>query len=488
MLPNPYTPGQVPRVLVGRSVELDRIRSVISRVATFGELGGPLLVFHAPRGVGKTSLLRTAQRQAAEVGFVTAWVACSRERPFLPELVRAVERALTRAEVIPPGDAGAGWRARLDGISVEFGLPGAKIRADLARRDDAPEASPGVAPIAALEDLLHEAATAVRRRGGAGLLVFLDELHAASADDMATLLNALQNLDGEREDNPVAVITAGLPVTPEALTRAATFGERSAFVPLDLLSEADARAALTEPAESLGVEWSPEALDRVVAEAQGHPYFLQLIGSATWNAARPEEVVFGARAYTQYGCSACHGIDGKGGVSPQVPGITAAAPDPAADIKKVIENGIGVSADAQAPFMPSWNRIIPDAQIDGLVAYIQAGVPVVLGIDQERPGPTLSPKTAGAMLYVADGCQNCHGVNGLGGVPNKGSADGSIPPVAGADFASEFDTPAKIRDMIVNGSVVAKPPVAAMPRWGGVLTDSEIDALVAYIQSLTPAK
>ena len=289
MLPNPYTPGQVPRVLVGRSVELDRIRTLISRVATFGELGGPLLVFHAPRGVGKTSLLRTAQRQAAEVGFVSAWVACSRERPFLPELVRAVERALTRAEVIAPGDAGAGWRARLDGISVEFGLPGAKVRADLARKEPPAEPSPGSAPIAALEDLLHESSDAIRRRGGAGLLVFLDELHAASADDMATLLNALQNLDGEREDNPLAVITAGLPVTPEALTRAATFGERSAFVPLDLLSDADARAALSEPAESLGVEWSPEALDRVVAEAQGHPYFLQLVGSATWNAARPDE-------------------------------------------------------------------------------------------------------------------------------------------------------------------------------------------------------
>ena len=289
MLPNPYTPGQVPRVLVGRSVELARIRDQVSRVATFGELGGPMLVFHAPRGLGKTSLLRTSQRQAAEVGFVSAWVACSRERPFLPELVRALERALTRAEVIAPGDAGAGWRARLERISVEFGLPGAKVRADLARVEPPPSAAGGTAPIAALEDLLHESATAVRARGGAGLLVFLDELHAASADDMATLLNALQNLDGEREDNPLAVVTAGLPVTPEALTRAATFGERSAFVPLDLLSHADARTAVEAPAEALGVLWTDDALALVVGEARGHPYFLQLVGSATWNAARPEE-------------------------------------------------------------------------------------------------------------------------------------------------------------------------------------------------------
>lgn len=284
-LPNPYTPGQVPRVLAGRAVELGRIRGLVSRVSTFGELGGPLLVFHAPRGLGKTSLLRTAQRQAAEVGFVSAWVACSRERPFLPELVRVVERSLRRADVVTDGDTR--WRARLDRISLELGVPGAKVRADVARAEPVVEPT-AAAPIAALEDLLHEAATACRRHGGAGLLVFLDELHAASADDMATLLNALQNLDGEREDNPLAVITAGLPVTPEALTRAATFGERSSFVALDVLSVEDASAAVTVPASGLDVAWTGDAVARVVDEARGHPYFLQLAGSATWNAAAPE--------------------------------------------------------------------------------------------------------------------------------------------------------------------------------------------------------
>lgn len=284
-LANPYTPGQVPRILAGRVTELSRIRDRISRVATFGELGGPLLVFHAPRGLGKTSLLRAAQRQAAEIGFVSAWVACSRERPFLPELVRVVERSLRRAEVIPAGEDGARWRTRLEGLSVELGVPGAKVRADLGGTTRAP--APGPAPIAALEDLLHEAATAVRGRGGAGLLIFLDELHAASADDMATLLNALQNLDGEREDNPLAVVAAGLPATPEALIRAATFGERSSFVPLDVLDDTDARSVLTAPADALGVHWSGPALDLVVSEARGHPYVLQLVGSATWDAAGP---------------------------------------------------------------------------------------------------------------------------------------------------------------------------------------------------------
>ncbi len=130
-LTNPYTPGQVPRIFAGRVAELSRIRDQVSRVATFGELGGPLLVFHAPRGLGKTSLLRTAQRQAAELGFVSVWVACSRDRPFLPELVRGVERALHRADLTLDSDEGKRWSARLERVSVELGVPGLKVTGDI---------------------------------------------------------------------------------------------------------------------------------------------------------------------------------------------------------------------------------------------------------------------------------------------------------------------------------------------------------------------
>jgi hypothetical protein len=196
-----------------------------------------------------------------------------------------VGRALERAEVVP-ADESARWHARLDRVGVQLGVPGVRVTGEVART---PPAEPAAAPIAAVEDLLHDAADRVRRRGGAGLVTFVDELHAASDDDMSVLLNAWQNLDGDRDHNPLALVTAGLPVTPEALTRAATFGERSAFVPLDVLADPDARAALAAPAEALGVAWADEALDRIVREARGHPYFLQLMGSTTWAAAVPDD-------------------------------------------------------------------------------------------------------------------------------------------------------------------------------------------------------
>jgi Cytochrome c len=51
---------------------------------------------------------------------------------------------------------------------------------------------------------------------------------------------------------------------------------------------------------------------------------------------------------------------------------------------------------------------------------------------------------AGAALYVRYGCINCHGPNGLGGVPNPGSPDKTIPPLSGQEFRIEFNTDAKI--------------------------------------------
>ena len=285
MLTNPYTPGQVPRILAGRAPELSLIRDRLARVEAYGELSGPLLVFHAPRGIGKTSLLREAQREAEEHGFVTAWVACARRQPLLPELVDRVGHALEAAEVVTGRGAG-GWRAQVQKVSLQVGPPGVQLGAEVSR---APEASHPQAPVAALEDLLHDAATRVRKRGGSGLALFVDELHAAMRPDAAVLLNALQNLDGRREDNPLTVIGAGLPSTPEELTRAATFGERTSFVGLRLLDDRGSKQALVEPARLLGVSWDDGAVAAVESSARGYPYFLQLLAHAAWQAARPDE-------------------------------------------------------------------------------------------------------------------------------------------------------------------------------------------------------
>ena len=52
--PSPYTPGETPRVLAGRSSELQEVRDFLAPLVAYKEMAGPMLVMHGPRGIGKT--------------------------------------------------------------------------------------------------------------------------------------------------------------------------------------------------------------------------------------------------------------------------------------------------------------------------------------------------------------------------------------------------------------------------------------------------
>lgn len=280
-IPSPFTPGDLPRVLVGRRRERTRLGDLLARVSTYGELAGPPVVLHAPRGLGKTSLLRDTEDRAQELGFVTAWVACAKGSPMLSELAGALRRALIEAEVLDDRST----KRVLESVALEFAIFGVSISTEFATAPASAEAP--MAAITGLERVLHEAATSIRARGGAGLLLLIDELHAAPYAELGVLLNALQNLSGRRAENPLAVMTAGLPSTPEMIMRAATFGERSEFISLERFDDTDSRRVLQEPAEEVEVRWHAAALRAALEIADGNPYLLQLVGDSTWLAAAP---------------------------------------------------------------------------------------------------------------------------------------------------------------------------------------------------------
>ncbi len=195
-------------------------------------------------------------------------------------------------------------------------------------------------------------------------------------------------------------------------------------------------------------------------------------------------VASGAHLFVQFGCVQCHGMQGRGGVSPDVPALTGAGALTAAHLRSIINHGLGESANPTKPYMPVWGAVISDRQVTDLVSYIRAGLPVV---PTAAPLPVPEGQGAavqGATLYVNYGCINCHGPNGLGGVPNPESPDKTIPPLSGADFRNEFNTEAKILAVIHNGSVIGRAPIVSMPHWGGVIPPAQLQALVAYLDTL----
>jgi cbb3-type cytochrome c oxidase subunit III len=200
-----------------------------------------------------------------------------------------------------------------------------------------------------------------------------------------------------------------------------------------------------------------------------------------------QQVAAGAHDFVQFACAQCHGEQGRGGVSPDVPALKSVGSTlTPAQLRHIIDHGLGESANPKKPYMPVWGEVLSKTQVANLVAYIRAGLPSVADTQPVSVPRGQGAAVAGAALYVRYGCINCHGPNGLGGVPNPQSPDKAIPPLSGVDFRKEFDTEAKIAAVIRSGSVIGRAPIVSMPHWGGILSDAQIHALVVYIRTLKP--
>ncbi len=197
------------------------------------------------------------------------------------------------------------------------------------------------------------------------------------------------------------------------------------------------------------------------------------------------QVAAGAHVFVQFACAECHGMQGKGGVSPVVPALSGIRNSlTTAQLRQIIDHGLGESADPKQPYMPVWGAVISTPQVDELVAYIHAGLPAVPTATPPEVPRDQGAAVAGSVLYVRDGCINCHGPNGLGGVPNPLSPDKTIPVLSGADFRHQFNTDAKVIAVIRSGSVIGKAPIVSMPHWGGIISARDLAALVAYLKTL----
>src|SRR5437870_8361924 len=198
-------------------------------------------------------------------------------------------------------------------------------------------------------------------------------------------------------------------------------------------------------------------------------------------------VAAGAHDVSQFACAQCHGMQGRGGVSPDVPALsTVARALTPAQLRHIIDHGLGESKNPTKPYMPVWGEVISKQQVWDLIAYLRAGLPPVPTAEPPAVPQGQGLAVEGATLYVRYGCINCHGPNGLGGVPNPQSPDKTIPRLSGIDFRHQFNTDAKIIDFIRTGSVIGRAPIVSMPHWGGIISNQDLQALVAYLKTLKP--
>ena len=116
------------------------------------------------------------------------------------------------------------------------------------------------------------------------LVVFVDELQYVQEDELASLVTALHRI--AQRKLPIVLVGAGLPQLRARMGRAKSYAERLFEFPyVGPLPPEASRYAIEKPARDEGVEITSVALDRIAAETQGYPYFLQEWGKHAWDAA-----------------------------------------------------------------------------------------------------------------------------------------------------------------------------------------------------------
>lgn len=265
---SPYTPGQVAREIYGRDKILEDFKRDLAFQIAEPHLLGRIEVYSGPRGVGKTSLLRSAQSYSVSKGFETVWVTAG-EGSLLASLIESLS-GLTRSW---KGELGDKLGELLESVRIQIG--------GISVGGVSGEETEITAPSRLLQEILIAAGQAAVQRGN-GLIVFIDEIQAADAESLKAVAYAWQHLQSEAPNLPMAVFSAGLSHAQDVITDAVSFAERFSYQHLGNLSDRDSMKALRRPATDKGVRWDEEALEMALDAANGYPYFIQVIGDETW--------------------------------------------------------------------------------------------------------------------------------------------------------------------------------------------------------------
>lgn len=281
---NPFNPGAgtPPPELAGRDDLREKVRICTERLR-IGNAAKSLIMVGL-RGVGKTVLLDRMRQEAKERGAITIRIEAQEGRSLPAMLAPELRLALLRLSQVEAASALAQKALRaLAGFARSLKLKFNDIEVGV---DFEPER--GLADNGELEGdlaaLLAQVGQAARAAQTVAVLC-IDELQYVPREQLAALIGALHRCMHDRL--PVTLIGAGLPQLLGLTATAKSYAERLFEYPqVGPLSSEAARAALCKPAAQLGVSFTEDAVNDIIACTQGYPYFLQEWGKHTWDVAK----------------------------------------------------------------------------------------------------------------------------------------------------------------------------------------------------------
>ena len=285
---NPYAPGAgaPPPELAGRDKLIDDAAIALDRIRNGLTAKSMLLV--GLRGVGKTVLLNRISHDARCRGLTTVLLEAPEDRslpellvpPLYAAMVRMSRLASTSRAVRRALQALAGFVS-----AVKIGAGDLNVSLDLVPERGLADSGDLDADLTAVIESVGEAA----RDRQTALALFIDELQYVRERELAALIAALHR--AAQRQLPVTLVGAGLPQLVARTGSAKSYAERLFTFPvIAALDSESAKQAIETPAERLGVNFDPDALDAVLQQTSCYPYFLQEWGKHCWDCAASSPV------------------------------------------------------------------------------------------------------------------------------------------------------------------------------------------------------
>ena len=283
--PNPYRPGAglMPVYLAGRTEEIRHAEMLLD--ALVSGIPTQSVIYSGLRGVGKTVLLNTIEEKAELKGILHVHFEVDAKSDFIVLINNAVKKiARSISAKVLMQDVVQNLLDALKSLVVSFNPGDGTI--SLSAQEKAFYLSDSLT--ATLTDVFVSLGE-MAKRANVHICFFVDEIQFMKSEELSALIAALHR--SNQLGHPIMLVGTGLPKILKSLGDAKSYSERLfEYHTIGSLDDESAKNAITEPARKLGVSYSEEAIEQVLAKTGNYPYFIQQFCKIIWEQADQDEI------------------------------------------------------------------------------------------------------------------------------------------------------------------------------------------------------
>lgn len=286
MLPNPYRPGagMSPAYLAGRDNTINEAQNILQAI-DYG-YSARSVVYYGLRGVGKTVLLNYIENLADEMDLPSEYMEIAeRDRSFQYQMALHIYKLINRLSLLKNIESHIKKALSiLKAFTIKYGCDDISIEVNPAN---------GISDTGNLANDMTElflALGVIAQKQNKGVVLFIDEIQYIKDSEFEALMEAIHRTN--QKNYPIVIFSAGLPKIAKIAGDVKSYAERLFdFIEIDSLNNEEAKLALIEPAKRFQINYTDEAVNKIIEITQGYPYFLQEYGKWVWECKKEESII-----------------------------------------------------------------------------------------------------------------------------------------------------------------------------------------------------